>query len=143
MDGDSRFVAPVLEALSNLNFTSNEILAESVLNKALVLLSSANSNDLPTVLKFLLQFPVDDYIPQIVSSIRKELKIDSILDRGNDSTQSKTALQAKDCEKLVFEALRSGMRFKQNIATSFAKLLKKLSAKVNKIILFSSSSINI
>lgn len=138
MDGDVQFVAPVLEALSNLNFFSNATLAESVLNKTL--LNSANTKDLPTVLKFLLQFPNDEYIQQIVDSIRQDLKIDSILDDDDDNNKNDATLQAKDYEKLIFEALRSGMRFKQKIATVMLKTLKKLTSKVSFYLLFLNST---
>ena len=122
LDGDAQFVAPVLESLSNLNFSSNSVTAEAVLEKSLDLLSSANSSDVPTVLKFLLQFPNEDYLPRIISTIRKELKLDTLLDPEDDLlSQNKASIQSKDCEKLVFEALRSGIRFKQRIAICATK----------------------
>lgn|SRR3990167_930348 len=122
------FVAPVLEALSNLNFAGNSEVTKSVLEKALGLLGSASTSDLPTVLKFLLQFPNETSIPNIVSTIRSDLNIEPIVISASQVKSS--ALSQKDCEKFIFECLKSGMQFKPEIAKQMLAEITK-AEKVN------------
>jgi len=123
---NTEFVAPILDALSNLSL--DETLQERAISSVLQLLESANSNDLPAVVKFLIQTS-DETLEKVVSALRKYLNLDSLLETGSTQPSKSEKEQLRDNEKLLFDAFRAGMQFKHKFSAELLKVLQNVPPK--------------
>lgn len=126
LDTEPLLVAPAIDALSNLSLTGD------LLSEALVamrpLLSSANTRDLPVVLRFLLQSAdTSSRATEAVKSIRQHLDIGSFIERDDESQQQQE--EAQSGEIFVIEALKSGIQFKKVIGAAILSTFNGVTAK--------------
>ncbi|KAL9656234.1 hypothetical protein ABK040_007849 [Willaertia magna] len=134
MREDNDSIINVVDALSNLNL-KKEIM-ENMISHVLETLDSANTNDLPVIIRFLLQSANEVNVNNIVSKIREGLDISSLSVVPNDDDEDNhTFSQRKDkgkssennnCESLIVSALGTGIRHKKIIEKHFIQVISKV-----------------
>ncbi|ESO88868.1 hypothetical protein LOTGIDRAFT_125515 [Lottia gigantea] len=130
LEGNQLTVA-VLDALSNLNLTS-ELLLE-VRGSVIQTLKSVELEDLPVVIKFLLQTVTNQdslEVRQFIGNI-SDLNIDILyisfyLFQASLQYMSRTS--EKDCETLTLDAIKSGIHFQRTVAEAFIKAIDNVKA---------------
>ncbi|XP_024372058.1 uncharacterized protein [Physcomitrium patens] len=112
---DLQLVVPVLDAFSNMNLEPE--LFEQVVTVAVSSLRTADAEDLPLVIKFLLQSATSTNVKLIIEQLREHLQFVTISDvrSSKPDRKQKGLVSAPNCEALILEAIRSGLRL-QNIA---------------------------
>eukprot|EP01083_Nonionella_stella_P226119 803353_1 len=107
---DSDFSVPVIDALSNLQIPEAALsdLRETVLSTTL---DTANIDDLPVVIRFLLQTTTKDNVVEVIRSFRKKLNLET-LGSGKEGIEGSV---------LVIDTLRTCIRFQEHLAPTFLK----------------------
>ena len=129
LESDSSFTAVVLDAFSSLHL-SKEVL-DQLRPTLLQNLASARIHHLPVILKFLFHSTSDkDGFIQVASEIRKSLDISTLKRQGNKGKgekgeKSSRANETAGVETLIFESIRSALRFQKELAAAFVNLIKK------------------
>ncbi|GBG68605.1 hypothetical protein CBR_g3147 [Chara braunii] len=131
LDEDTRLVASVLDAFANL--TLAEELTLQVVFKAMNSLRTADADDLPVVVRFLLQSTTPCTFREVVQEIRRNL---NFLTFENPSESSKTAKWKQKAvsaysEALVLEAIRYVLRFRKELCDVFLKEIKAVERQKN------------
>ncbi|KAF9401655.1 Fanconi anemia group D2 protein [Mortierella sp. AD011] len=122
MENSSELMVPILDALSNLNLQS-EVLVNAR-NHVLDKLESAELEDLPVVIKFLLQTVEPDTVGEVIETIRANLDFESINKLQKSSKQkSKSRAPNQTPEVLILDALKSGIRFQKFVTDAWYKAL--------------------
>ncbi|KAF9198259.1 Fanconi anemia group D2 protein [Haplosporangium sp. Z 27] len=122
MENSSELMVPILDALSNLNLQS-EVLVNAR-NHVMDKLESAELDDLPIVIKFLLQTVEADTVGEVIETIRANLDFESINKLQKNSKQkSKSRTPSQTPEVLILDALRSGIRFQKFVTDAWYKAL--------------------
>jgi len=138
-------IVPILDALSNLNLRP-ELLAE-VRGAVIQMLPSAEIDDLPVVVKFILQSVGDNDAFEVISELRSNLDFTSTtLPPAACSTPAEQRrshggsllTKNKDGELFTLEAIRSGIRFQRSVAEGWMKAIESVdtSAKHKVVDLF-------
>ncbi|CAO3565350.1 unnamed protein product [Mortierella alpina] len=125
MESSSDLLAPTLDALSNLNLQSDMLV--NARNHVLDTLESADLDDLPMVIKFLLQTVEPDTVGEVIETIRGRLDFRSInkLQRTSKSKlRSSSASQTP--EVLILDAMKTGIRFQKFVTDAWYKALVAL-----------------
>eukprot|EP00002_Diphylleia_rotans_P012860 TRINITY_DN250_c0_g1_i9.p1 TRINITY_DN250_c0_g1~~TRINITY_DN250_c0_g1_i9.p1 ORF type:complete len:1709 (-),score=385.21 TRINITY_DN250_c0_g1_i9:107-5233(-) len=131
MRGNLDLTVPVLDAVTQLNLSAS-VMAEAR-TLAVDALASAREDDLPTVVRFLLQSADEKDLARIVRDIRHNLHFSSSSPLGSfmSSTQNSSrskGKQSKSSISLTLDALRSGLQFRKDIAVAFLKEIQTLPA---------------
>eukprot|EP00057_Strongylocentrotus_purpuratus_P008512 XP_011662986.1 PREDICTED: Fanconi anemia group D2 protein [Strongylocentrotus purpuratus] len=134
LECNSQLTVPIIDALDNLNLTP-ELLRE-VRGSALESLVSADLDDLPVVIKFILQSVSSSDALEVISELRRNLDFHTSLPpssastpyarastTGNVSTHKKTT----DSEMLILETIKSTMRFNKVLADGWQKAIESVS----------------
>ncbi|KAI5068077.1 hypothetical protein GOP47_0016422 [Adiantum capillus-veneris] len=127
LQGDSQLIAPVLDAFSNLNL--KEELLDQVVSLAIVSLRTSDAEDLPLVVRFLLQSATAANVRRIVHQLRENLQFTSEKNAAKAAgldMKMKGKSIVKNCESLVLETLRSGLRFQNVMCEAILKEIRGL-----------------
>ncbi|KAI8597408.1 Fanconi anaemia protein FANCD2 [Dissophora ornata] len=123
MGSSSELMVPILDALSNLNLQSDMLVntRSHVMDK----LESAELDDLPIVIKFLLQTVEPDTVGDMIETIRANLDFGSInkLQKNSNKKKSKKGTSNQTPEVLILDALKSGIRFQKFVTDAWYKVL--------------------
>lgn len=92
------------------------LLSIQVVSFAVSSLRTADAEDLPLVIKFLLQSESSTNIKEIIQQLREHLQFVTISDvrSPKPDRKQKGLVSAPNCEALILEAIRSGLRL-QNV----------------------------
>ncbi|KAK3837824.1 MAG: Fanconi anemia protein FANCD2 [Linnemannia elongata] len=126
MESSSELMVPILDALSNLNLQSDMLVnaRNHVMNK----LVSAELDDLPVVIKFLLQTVEPDNVGDVIETIRQKLDFRSINKLQKSSrTKSRKVSINQTPEVLILDALKIGIRFQKFVMDAWFKALSTIS----------------
>ncbi|KAH7286612.1 hypothetical protein KP509_32G015100 [Ceratopteris richardii] len=127
LQGESQLLAPILDAFSNLNL--KEELLDQVVSIAIASLRTADAEDLPLVVKFLLQSTTAENVRRIVYQLRENLHFTSLAS-ATKATKHDTKMKGKslmkDWEVLVLETIRSGLCFQNVICEAILKEIRNL-----------------
>ncbi|XP_062618450.1 Fanconi anemia group D2 protein-like, partial [Saccostrea cucullata] len=123
----SSLTVPILDALSNLNL--NPELMMEVRGSVLQTLSTVEVENLPVVVRFLLQSvtPADDQ--EVVMEIRQNLDFTSSFPLATSTpheTVSRRQLsgdETRGVESLTLDAIKSGIRFQKSVAEAWIKAI--------------------
>ncbi|BFI25358.1 fanconi anemia group D2 protein [Marchantia polymorpha subsp. ruderalis] len=128
---DLQLVVPILDAFSSFNL--EEKLFEQVVALALSSLRSADAEDLPLVVKFLLQSATSANVTEIVQQLRENLQFVTTMDvrMSKPDRKQKGKSPTKNCEALVLEAIRSGLRFQNVVLEGFLKEIRNVEGEKN------------
>ncbi|KAG0232814.1 Fanconi anemia group D2 protein [Actinomortierella wolfii] len=127
MESTSSLVVPILDALSNLNLQVTML--RNARNQVVEKLESADLEDLPVVIKFLLQTVDPETVEDVITEIRQKLDFKSIRNlqtNGRSADNWKHSSQAQTPEVLILDALRSGIRYQKFVASTWFKMLQSL-----------------
>eukprot|EP01134_Creolimax_fragrantissima_P006799 CFRG6799T1 len=135
---------PVLDALSNLNLTSD--ISGSVRDHVLMLLPSIELDDLPMAVRYILQDVMPSSATKIVLSLRANLEFSrgysmNISQNGSSSIPSgennhKVELASRrSAETLTLDAIKTGARFQKTIGDAWLKAIQFLTEQ-SSVILF-------
>ncbi|CAN6476548.1 unnamed protein product [Victoria cruziana] len=120
---DSELLIPVLESFSNLNLDCQ--LQDRVVTIGLSCIRIVSDDNLPQLLRFLFLSATAMNVKGVISHVREQVIFGGTTDyrpRKNKKLTGKAAAVNK--EALVFEALRSSLRFKKDICEAILKELK-------------------
>ncbi|KAF9105210.1 Fanconi anemia group D2 protein [Mortierella sp. AM989] len=130
MENSSELMVPILDALSNLNLQSEMLI--NARNHVMDKLESAELEDLPIVIKFLLQTVEPDTVEEVIETIRTNLDFESINKLQRNSKQkSKLKAPNQTPEVLILDALKSGIRFQKFVTDAWYKALVAISKPVS------------
>ncbi|KAK3841792.1 MAG: Fanconi anemia protein FANCD2 [Linnemannia gamsii] len=126
MESSSELMVPILDALSNLNLQSDMLV--NARNHVLDKLISAELDDLPVVIKFLLQTVEPENVGDVIETIRQKLDFRSI-NKLQKSSRTKTRRVAvnQTPEVLILDALKTGIRFQKFVMDAWLKALASIS----------------
>ncbi|KAF8943507.1 Fanconi anemia group D2 protein [Haplosporangium gracile] len=126
MESSSELMVPILDALSNLNLQSDMLV--NARNHVMDKLISAELDDLPIVIKFLLQTVEPENVGEVIETIRQKLDFRSInkLQRGSRTKSKKVAINQTP-EVLILDALKTGIRFQKFVMDAWFKALAAIS----------------
>ncbi|XP_022104971.1 Fanconi anemia group D2 protein-like isoform X2 [Acanthaster planci] len=131
---NSDLTIPVLDALSNLNLTPD--LMTEVRNAALQTLLSADLEDLPVIVKFILQSVTSSDAVDVISQLRSNLDFPTDPPPAATSTPSRRSLLGKrgsgskhhDNALLILEAIKTNMRFHKVVTDGWVKAIENVNA---------------
>ncbi|KAG0275935.1 Fanconi anemia group D2 protein [Linnemannia exigua] len=126
MESSSELMVPILDALSNLNLQSDMLV--NARNHVLDKLISAELDDLPVVIKFLLQTVEPENVGDVIETIRQKLDFRSINKLQKSSrTKSRKVAVNQTPEVLILDALKTGIRFQKFVMDAWLKALAAIS----------------
>ena len=117
MTDDTSCTIPILDALSILNVPSD--LCQEMTSHVVAALASAPPQDLPVIIKFLMQTCDLDKSDRVISAMRKQL---SCMDLSSES-------DVDDAVTLVIDALASGLRFRPEFASKFLSTISSIGTR--------------
>lgn len=109
------------------------MLCIQVVSVAVSSLRTADAEDLPLVIKFLLQSAISTNIKLIIQQLREHLQFVTISDvrSSRPDRKQKGLVSAPNCEALILEAIRSGLRL-QNVRSLPSTILLHLECVILK-----------
>uniref|UniRef100_A0A8D0BLI9 FA complementation group D2 n=1 Tax=Salvator merianae TaxID=96440 RepID=A0A8D0BLI9_SALMN len=135
----TELTVPILDALSSLNIDL-ELLSE-VRQSVMLMVAAVKVEDLPVVVKFILRSIKATDATEVISDLRKKLDLDSFVllpriqaSQSNLRSHSQASLPAsevtinKDCIKLLFEVIKSAIKFQRTILEGWMKAIESLSS---------------
>ncbi|KAF9911840.1 Fanconi anemia group D2 protein [Linnemannia zychae] len=126
MESSSELMVPILDALSNLNLQSDMLI--NARNHVMGKLISAELDDLPIVIKFLLQTVEPENVGEVIETIRQKLDFRSINKLQKSSrTKTKKIAVNQTPEVLILDALKTGIRFQKFVMDAWFKALSAIS----------------
>ncbi|RLV99437.1 hypothetical protein DV515_00009687, partial [Chloebia gouldiae] len=130
-----RLTVPVLDALSRLDLDA-ELVAE-VRQSAMTIVPSVKLEDLPVVVKFILQNVKAADAVEVISDLRKSLDLSScVLPLQIHSSQKKIKSQvqassslsqvttSQNCVKLLFDVIKLAVRFQKDVSEAWIKAIE-------------------
>ncbi|KAG2386760.1 hypothetical protein C9374_002504 [Naegleria lovaniensis] len=131
MQDKTEMTSCVIDALSNLNLQKDVM--DKTTERVLRNLNSASTDDLPVIIRYLLQSANEENISNVVDGIRKDLDVSSFTiqdDTQDDDEDSTTARKNKGkgssesrCESLIISAMATGIRHRKIIEKSFIQTI--------------------
>ncbi|KAF0975273.1 hypothetical protein FDP41_005686 [Naegleria fowleri] len=132
MQDKTEMTSCVIDALSNLNL-QKEVMDKTT-ERVLGNLNSASTDDLPVIIKFLLQSANEENISNVVDGIRKDLDVSSFTmqddtqdnDENHDHSSRKNKGKGSSesrCESLIISAMATGIRHRKIIEKSFIQAI--------------------
>ncbi|NXS77400.1 FACD2 protein, partial [Erpornis zantholeuca] len=142
-----RLTVPILDALSRLDLDA-ELVAE-VRQSAMTIVPSVKLEDLPVVVKFILQNVKAADAVEVISDLRKSLDLSScVLPLQMHSSQKKIKSQvqassslsqvttSQNCVKLLFDVIKLAVRFQKDVSEAWIKAIENTtSVSDHKVIL--------
>ncbi|XP_057296090.1 Fanconi anemia group D2 protein-like isoform X2 [Hydractinia symbiolongicarpus] len=129
---NSHLVTCTLDTLSNMNLKGE--LLEQIREAVLQVLSSADVADLPVVIKFFQQSVTEHNAAEVVQELRERLQLSLVslpnhtstpFSSKNSSTLHKESINQNT---LIFDAIKSGVRFHKVLADAWMKELESISS---------------
>ncbi|XP_068057865.1 Fanconi anemia group D2 protein [Anomalospiza imberbis] len=130
-----RLTVPILDALSRLDLDA-ELVAE-VRQSAMTIVPSVKLEDLPVVVKFILQNVKAADAVEVISDLRKSLDLSScVLPLQIHSSQKKIKSQvqassslsqvttSQNCVKLLFDVIKLAVRFQKDVSEAWIKAIE-------------------
>ncbi|NWV36396.1 FACD2 protein, partial [Grantiella picta] len=130
-----RLTVPILDALSRLDLDA-ELVAE-VRQSAMTIVPSVKLEDLPVVVKFILQNVKTADAVEVISDLRKSLDLSScVLPLQMHSSQKKIKSQvqassslsqvttSQNCVKLLFDVIKLAVRFQKDVSEAWIKAIE-------------------
>ncbi|NWR01050.1 FACD2 protein, partial [Paradoxornis webbianus] len=130
-----RLTVPILDALSRLDLDA-ELVAE-VRQSAMTIVPSVKLEDLPVVVKFILQNVKAADAVEVISDLRKSLDLSScVLPLQIHSSQKKVKSQvqassslsqvttSQNCVKLLFDVIKLAVRFQKDVSEAWIKAIE-------------------
>ncbi|NWX37329.1 FACD2 protein, partial [Notiomystis cincta] len=130
-----RLTVPILDALSRLDLDA-ELVAE-VRQSAMTIVPSVKLEDLPVVVKFILQNVKAADAVEVISELRKSLDLSScVLPLQIHSSQKKIKSQvqgssslsqvttSQNCVKLLFDVIKLAVRFQKDVSEAWIKAIE-------------------
>uniref|UniRef100_A0A8C9FBV6 FA complementation group D2 n=1 Tax=Pavo cristatus TaxID=9049 RepID=A0A8C9FBV6_PAVCR len=126
-----RLTVPILDALSHLDLDA-ELLAE-VRQSAMAIVPSVKLEDLPVVVKFILQNVRAADAVEVISDLRKSLDLSScVLPLQMQVSQRKLKSQAQasqmttsqNCVKVLFDVIKLAVRFQKDVSEAWIKAIE-------------------
>ncbi|KAH9737286.1 Fanconi anemia group D2 protein [Citrus sinensis] len=126
---DSAIIVPVLDSFSNLNL--DDELQEQVVTIALSCIRTIDAEHMPYLLRFLLLSATQSNVRRIISHIRQHLKFVGVSNsRASQQNKLKGKSLVDNSEASILDALRSSLRFKNEILKEIDGLKKPQDHKV-------------
>ncbi|KAF9376855.1 Fanconi anemia group D2 protein, partial [Podila verticillata] len=120
MESSTELLVAILDALSNLNLQADILI--NARNNVMDKLESAELDDLPVVIKFLLQTVEPDTVGDVIGTLRQTLDFKSI-SRLQRSSKSRRKVVSQTPEVLILDALKTGIRFQKFVTDAWFKAL--------------------
>ncbi|XP_071406849.1 Fanconi anemia group D2 protein isoform X2 [Pithys albifrons albifrons] len=130
-----RLTVPVLDALSRLDLDAG--LVAEVRQSAMTIVPSVKLEDLPVVVKFILQNVKAADAVEVISDLRKNLDLSSCvlpLQLLNSQKKTKSQVQAssslsqvttsQNCVKLLFDVIKLAVRFQKDVSEAWIKAIE-------------------
>ncbi|XP_010129923.1 PREDICTED: Fanconi anemia group D2 protein, partial [Buceros rhinoceros silvestris] len=130
-----RLTAPILDALSRLDLDA--VLLAEVRQSAMTIVPSVKLEDLPVVVKFILQTVKAAEAVEVISDLRKSLDLSSCvlpLQILGSQKKLKSQVQAsssmsqvttsQNCVKLLFDVIKLAMRFQKDVSEAWIKAIE-------------------
>ncbi|XP_041318453.1 Fanconi anemia group D2 protein [Pyrgilauda ruficollis] len=130
-----RLTVPILDALSRLDLDA-ELVAE-VRQSAMTIVPSVKLEDLPVVVKFILQNVKAADAVEVISDLRKSLDLSSCvlpLQIHNSQKKIKSQVQtssslsqvttSQNCVKLLFDVIKLAVRFQKDVSEAWIKAIE-------------------
>ncbi|RIA85935.1 Fanconi anaemia protein FANCD2 [Glomus cerebriforme] len=136
MDQNHRLIVPILDALSN--FTVQEDYMNKIHETIFDRLESADLEDLPLVIKFLLQTATSEDAYEIVKQIREKVDFRSIGRLQNEANQSKRNQKKKKeqvPESLILDSIKNGIQFHKFIMDAWIKAINDVKVPTKHMII--------
>lgn len=135
MSEDSQFTLPVIDTLTNLNLSPS--VQDQVRGSIMKTLTSASLDQLPLIIKFILQSVTSSNLPKIIHELREYVVIETFslamdsqsalsLDPSIPSTNNNNQPRDIASLSLLLDALKSAFRFNKEIATAFIKEIQSI-----------------
>ncbi|KAB5584153.1 hypothetical protein PHYPO_G00104140 [Pangasianodon hypophthalmus] len=134
---NTQLTAPILDALSSLNLSS-ELLSE-VRGAVMATVAAVQLEDLPVVVKFILHSISASDANEVVCDLRRKLELEqcvlsSVLQASQSREKSKKergsssvpACSSKDSVALVLEVIKSAVRFQKTISEAWLKAIESV-----------------
>uniref|UniRef100_H0Z8Q1 FA complementation group D2 n=1 Tax=Taeniopygia guttata TaxID=59729 RepID=H0Z8Q1_TAEGU len=128
-----RLTVPVLDALSRLDLDAELVVRQS----AMTIVPSVKLEDLPVVVKFILQNVKAADAVEVISDLRKSLDLSScVLPLQIHSSQKKIKSQvqassslsqvttSQNCVKLLFDVIKLAVRFQKDVSEAWIKAIE-------------------
>ncbi|NXQ20430.1 FACD2 protein, partial [Peucedramus taeniatus] len=130
-----RLTVPILDALSRLDLDA-ELVAE-VRQSAMTIVPSVKLEDLPVVVKFILQNVKAADAVEVISDLRKSLDLSSCVmplqihssqKKIKSQVQSSSSLSqvttSQNCVKLLFDVIKLAVRFQKDVSEAWIKAIE-------------------
>ncbi|NXP23014.1 FACD2 protein, partial [Scytalopus superciliaris] len=130
-----RLTVPILDALSRLDLDA-ELLAE-VRQSAMTIVPSVKLEDLPVVVKFILQNVKAADAVEVISDLRENLDLSScvlplqllssqkkIKSQGQASSSLSQVTTSQNCVKLLFDVIKLAVRFQKDVSEAWIKAIE-------------------
>uniref|UniRef100_A0A670I064 FA complementation group D2 n=1 Tax=Podarcis muralis TaxID=64176 RepID=A0A670I064_PODMU len=130
---------PILDALSSLNLDVG--LLSEVRQSVMITVGAVKVEDLPVVVKFILRSVKATDATEVISDLRKKLDLDSCVSlplihvsQTKFRSQTRTSLSAsqlcvnQDCVKLLFEVIKSAVKFQKTISEGWIKAIESVAS---------------
>jgi Fanconi anemia group D2 protein len=117
IESNTQCINAVLDALSSFSLEPDQLF--KVTEKIVSLLDSADPEDLPVMVRYLLQSTGDTILKDTVKSLRKSISFISSAedDAGHVQFSQSATSRRGEGEVLTLEAVRSAIKFRKSIAT--------------------------
>ncbi|XP_053376879.1 Fanconi anemia group D2 protein-like [Mercenaria mercenaria] len=127
MNENQQLTVTVLDAMSNLILTPG--LLSEVRDSVLQSLVSVELEDLPVLIKFLLQSVTGVDALQVITELRANLEFDtSTAKKGSGSKKKGSSgvdpTSSEDVESIILETVKSAVRFQRHVGDALIKVLK-------------------
>uniref|UniRef100_A0ABM5FKM3 Fanconi anemia group D2 protein isoform X1 n=1 Tax=Pogona vitticeps TaxID=103695 RepID=A0ABM5FKM3_9SAUR len=135
----TELTVPILDALSSLNLDSG--LLSEVRQSVMVTVAAVKMEDLPVVVKFVLRSIKAADAIEVLSDLRKKVDLDSCVSlpriqasQSKLKSQPQTSLSAsqaninQDCVKLLFEIIKSAVKFEKTVSEGWIKAIEDVSS---------------
>ncbi|RKP40479.1 Fanconi anaemia protein FANCD2, partial [Dimargaris cristalligena] len=120
----SNLTVPVLDALSNLQCPVD--LIDTMRQRVLERLRSADTEDLPVMIKFLFQTATSEDAIPLISRIRKNLDLASLRPPEDEAVVLAVPRGTAQPEALILDAINFGLQFHKFIRDGWLKLIAAL-----------------
>uniref|UniRef100_A0A8C8RT95 FA complementation group D2 n=1 Tax=Pelusios castaneus TaxID=367368 RepID=A0A8C8RT95_9SAUR len=144
---DTRLTVPILDALSSLDLDAG-LLAE-VRQSAMIIVPAVKLEDLPVVVKFILNDIKAVDAVEVISALRKNLDLSSCIlplqiirssqnklkSQPQMSSSTSQVSSSQNCVKLLFDVIKLAVRFQKGISEAWIKAIENaVSASDHKVL---------
>jgi len=129
---NSQLTSAVIEAFSNLNLPGT--LLTEIRQAVLEILDSANLEDCPLAVKFILQSTNDDDCVEVIRELRSRLDFGTCHIFGKPeftSTISEKQEEDKEHELMILDIIRLSIRFQKSVAAGWIKTIEGITDALN------------